>query len=108
MLTLIPGGEVYRPEPAGKASVLAVGEKIARVGPVEGAMLARLDVPVRTLSAEGCYVVPGFLDPHSHLIGAGGESGYSTRMPEISFDALVRAGITTVVGCLGTDSVTRT
>ena len=34
--------------------------------------------------ADGCYVTPGFIDSHVHLTGGGGESGFRTRVPEIS------------------------
>jgi hypothetical protein len=52
-------------------------------------------------------VVPGLIDPHEHLLGAGGEEGFGSREPEVAFEEVVRAGITTVVGCLGTDTTTR-
>ena len=37
----------------------------------------------------------------------GGEGGFHTRTPEASLGDLVRNGITTVVGCIGTDGVGR-
>lgn len=52
-------------------------------------------------------VCPGFIDQHVHLIGGGGEAGPHTRTPEVRLSALVAAGITSVVGLLGTDGVTR-
>lgn len=45
--------------------------------------------------------------PHAHIIGAGGEEGFASRMPEILAGQIVGAGITTVVGLLGTDTMTR-
>jgi beta-aspartyl-dipeptidase (metallo-type) len=59
------------------------------------------------IDASGCIVMPGLIDPHAHLVGAGGEDGFGSRMPEISFEQLIDAGVTTVVGLLGTDTVTR-
>jgi beta-aspartyl-dipeptidase (metallo-type) len=55
----------------------------------------------------GCFVVPGFIDQHVHLIGGGGEGGFATRTPEVGLSDLTTAGITSVVGTLGTDCVTR-
>jgi beta-aspartyl-dipeptidase (metallo-type) len=42
-----------------------------------------------------------------HILGGGGEGGYATRTPEIMLSDLTTAGVTTVVGCLGTDGTTR-
>ena len=47
MFTLIRGGEVYTPQPAGVVDVLVVGETIWQVGDVgtRGARRARKDRP---------------------------------------------------------------
>lgn len=66
-----------------------------------------LGVPLEALDARGAWVVPGLVDPHEHFLGAGGEQGFATRRPELSAAELLLAGITTAVGCLGTDSTTR-
>ncbi len=107
MLTLIRNGQLHTPAPGGAESVLLVGERIARLGPVDEGALRALGVPYEVVDASGCVVVPGLVDPHEHLIGAGGERGFSTRMPEVSLEQLALGGVTTVVGCLGTDSITR-
>jgi beta-aspartyl-dipeptidase (metallo-type) len=107
MLTLIEHGDVYGPEPAGMQSILLCGETIIKIGSVSAAALASLDVSCTIIDAGGCFVTPGFIDPHQHLIGAAGEHGFFSRMPEVPFADIVRSGITTVVGCLGTDAVTR-
>ena len=59
------------------------------------------------VDCEGNYVVPGFIDSHVHLIGGGGEGGYATRTPEIQLTDITTSGVTTVLGLLGTDGVTR-
>ena len=51
--------------------------------------------------------MPGFIDGHVHILGGGGEGGFKTRTPEIRIISLIEAGITTVVGCIGTDGVCR-
>jgi beta-aspartyl-dipeptidase (metallo-type) len=107
MLTLIRDGELHTPAPAGVQPVLLVGERIAHVGPVDEARLTSLEIPCEVVDARGCLVVPGLVDPHEHLIGAGGEKGFASRMHEVTLEQLLLAGITTVVGCLGTDSATR-
>jgi beta-aspartyl-dipeptidase (metallo-type) len=75
---------------------------------MDGAALARAGLEVETLDARGCWVVPGLIDPHAHLLGAGGEKGPATRVGEVTLDEVVSAGVTTVVGLLGSDASTRT
>ena len=62
--------------------------------------LATLDVP-------GCIVTPGLVDLHVHIIGGGGEAGPASCTPSSQLSNFLEAGITTVVGVLGTDCVTR-
>src|SRR4051812_11553183 len=107
MFTVIEHGEIYAPEPRGVASVLIVGDRIAKIGEVDTDALRATGLPCRVIDGSGRLVTPGLIDPHEHLIGAGGEEGFRTRTPEVPFEKIVRAGITTVVGCLGTDTVTR-
>jgi beta-aspartyl-dipeptidase (metallo-type) len=108
MLTLIENGEVYAPEPQGRASVLLLGGLIARVGEIDRRAVEALGLETVVIDATGCIVCPGFIDPHEHLLGGSGEKGFSTQTPEIYLHELVAAGITTVVGCLGVDTSTRT
>jgi beta-aspartyl-dipeptidase (metallo-type) len=104
---LIRGGQVYAPEPLGEQSILVCAGRIVGLGSFDPAALSAAGLRVETVDANGCLVVPGFVDPHQHLLGAGGEQGFSSRQPEVEPEELVQAGITTVVGCLGTDVTTR-
>src|SRR5687768_8018795 len=101
MLTLIENGEVYAPEPRGRTSVLMDGDKVIKVGPVDRKGLDLLDLPYDVVNAAGNCVVPGLIDPHEHLLGGSGETGFSSQTPEIRLPEILRAGVTTVVGCLG-------
>ena len=62
---------------------------------------------IRRINGRGKACLPGFIDSHVHIIGGGGEGGFGTRTPEINVKTLIESGITSVVGCLGTDSVCR-
>jgi beta-aspartyl-dipeptidase (metallo-type) len=105
MLTLIRGGEVHAPEARGVQDILCAGGSIVHIA--ETIAVPRDLGPVEEVDASGKLVVPGFVDGHVHLLGGGGEGGFATRTPEIAFTDLSTAGITTVVGLLGTDDVTR-
>ena len=106
MLTIIRNAEVYTPEYAGKKDVLLLGNKIAAV---EDHISVEIKGPVEVteIDAEGKLLVPGFIDSHSHIQGGGGEGGFTTRTPEAVLTDFTTAGVTTVVGCLGTDGVAR-
>jgi beta-aspartyl-dipeptidase (metallo-type) len=108
LLTLIKNGEIYAPAPKGRADVLLVENRIARIGQVDERVLEALGCETVVIDATGCLVWPGFIDPHEHLSGGSGERGFSAQTPEIFPGELIRAGITSVVGCLGVDTTTRT
>ena len=106
MITLIKNVELYTPEKQGKMDVLIIGDKIvAFKEQIEAPSLD--DVDVNVIDGQGKVLVPGFIDSHVHILGGGGEGGYRTRTPEIMLTDLTLSGVTTVVGCLGTDGVTR-
>jgi len=105
MLILIRNGDVYGPEPLGKKDILVAGGSIEAVAGPGGLRLGGLEADV--VDAAGLAVLPGLVDPHVHILGGGGEGGPATRAPEIRVEDIISNGITTVIGCLGTDGVTR-
>lgn len=107
MVTLIRGAEVYAPEALGCADILVEGDRIAHIGQIPAEAVAGLP-GAEVLDASGLIAIPGFVDPHVHIAGGGGEGGFANRTPEISISDIIAAGVTTVIGCLGTDGVTRT
>lgn len=102
--TLLKNAHVIAPEDLGVKDILVAGEKIAMIG--EGLSLPAV-YDCEVVDCEGNYLVPGFIDSHVHLIGGGGEGGYATRTPEIQLTDITTSGVTTVLGLLGTDGVTR-
>ncbi|MBI1794261.1 MAG: imidazolonepropionase [Chloroflexi bacterium] len=54
-------------------AVVMRDEKIVAVGPTDELRASYKDEP--TLDASGCVVMPGFVDPHTHLIWAGDRAG---------------------------------
>jgi beta-aspartyl-dipeptidase (metallo-type) len=107
-MILIEGGELYAPERRGRQSILTAGEKILKIGDVDRRALDTLDLEYEVIDATGCCVVPGFIDPHEHLLGSSGEGSLAKQSPMILVHEILRAGITTVVGTLGVDTTMRT
>src|SRR5215211_1058291 len=105
---LIEHGEIYAPEPRGTHSVLVAASKVVKVGRVDRRALDALGVDYDVIDATDCHVVPGFVDPHEHLLGGSGEGGLSLQTPMLFLTEIVRAGITTVVGTLGVDTTMKT
>ncbi len=104
MLTLIRKAKIYAPEYLGVQDILIADSRIQKIAPDIPAVS---DYEVQVLEGEGMLVFPGFLDSHVHILGGGGEGSYHTRTPEIMLTDITLGGVTTVVGCLGTDGTTR-
>lgn len=104
---LISQAEVYTPDLIGVKDILISGEKIIAISDKINLQDFK-DLDVETIDAKGKKVIPGLIDAHVHIAGAGGEGGPSTRTPEMQLSQMLAGGITTVIGCLGTDGVTRT
>lgn len=106
-LLLIRNANLYAPQPLGIRHLLIGGGRILWIGE------EALDLPValRTVSqiidAAGRPTIPGLIDGHVHVTGGGGEAGFRTRVPAVPLSRYTTAGITTVVGLLGTDDVAR-
>lgn len=103
-MKLIKNCELYTPDYAGKKDILLAGTKIIAISdniPVpEG-----IDVDI--IEGTGLKMIPGLIDAHVHIAGAGGEGGPATRTPEMQLSHMLEGGVTTVIGCLGTDGMTR-
>ncbi|CAD2075830.1 beta-aspartyl-peptidase [Jeotgalicoccus meleagridis] len=107
MLTLLKNAQVYAPESLGKQSILLINNKIGKIGDVDETAVKALGVPYKVIDVDGALVTPGFIDPHVHLLGGGGEGGFATRTPELQLSDLTNSGITSVAGLIGTDGTTR-
>jgi beta-aspartyl-dipeptidase (metallo-type) len=106
MLTRIKNATVFAPEPLGIRQVLVAANRIVYVSQAVPELDARLNVD--EVDADGARLIPGFIDPHAHVTGGGGEAGFETSVPAPVLTDYTRAGVTTVVGLLGTDDLVRT
>ena len=104
MLTLIKNVDVYAPAHLGVNDILVSFQKILKIG--KNIDIGNLEANIYDF--EGCAATPGLVDAHVHILGGGGEKGFCSRTEEIKAATLLKAGITTVVGLLGTDGYTRT
>jgi len=104
MLTLIKNAFVYAPQYIGKKDILVGGKSILVI---QDRIDTPQDVPVEIIDCKGLNLVPGLIDSHVHITGGGGEGGPISRMPELQISQMIDGGVTTVVGCLGTDGITR-
>lgn len=103
MFKLIKNVDLYAPEHLGLNDILICNESIVKIGkdiesPFEDTVI---------IDGRGKKCIPGMIDQHVHVTGGGGESSFKSRVPEILMTDIVKNGVTTVVGLLGTDGTTR-
>ncbi len=104
MMILFKECEVFAPEALGTKDVLIAGGAIEAI---DDRIMAPKGVDIQVIPAKGLKMIPGLIDAHVHIAGAGGEGGPATRTQEMRLGQMFDGGITTVIGCLGTDGMTR-
>lgn len=105
-LVLLRNADVFAPEAQGRRDLLVGGGKILWIG-APGTDVLPEAIDGQVLDLNGRRLVPGFIDSHAHVTGGGGEAGPQTRVPPVPLSRFTLAGITTVIGVLGTDDTTR-
>lgn len=103
MITLIENVHVFAPEDLGINDIVFCHDRIVEIGQGLSSFYPRAN----RVDGRGLIATPGFIDQHVHVTGGGGEGSFRTRVPELKFTDCVRAGVTTLVGVLGTDGITR-
>ena len=103
MIKLIRNADVYAPAHLGKKDVLVIADKVVRIADKIEGYEGMPEVEVFDFS--GKKLLPGYIDMHMHI--GGGEQGPASRVPEAMLSQITSSGITTVLGLLGTDGVTR-
>jgi beta-aspartyl-dipeptidase (metallo-type) len=104
-VTLICNADVYAPEHLGIQHLLLGGGRILWMGAAPLSLAPQLNATVVDLA--GRRLIPGLIDAHCHITGGGGEAGPASKVAAPLAASYRAAGVTTVVGVLGTDDVTR-
>lgn len=104
LIKLLRVERIYAPEPLDATDILIADGRIAALG---RDLAIPAGWPVAVFEYADLIAVPAFIDQHVHVTGGGGEGGCGTRCPEIQAADIAAMGIATVVGVLGTDSVSR-
>jgi len=102
-MLIIKNAEIYSPQKLGKKDILIANGKIEAI---EDSIDLKADY-IEVWDAKGMKILPGFIDQHVHVTGAGGKHGFASMSPELKLTQLLEVGTTTVVGLLGTDGSTR-
>lgn len=101
----LKNAELYAPQYIGRRHIALSAGKIVHISP------SLIDIPdellEESIDLQGAKVTPGFIDAHAHVTGGGGEVGFATQVPPVPISEFTAAGVTTVVGLLGTDDTTR-
>ncbi len=95
----------YCPNPIGIVNILVAAGKIVAISSKKITIdesLLKSDVDFK-----GKRLIPGLVDGHAHITGGGGEAGFKTKVPPVNLSQYTSAGVTSVIGLLGTDDTTR-
>lgn len=106
-LVLLRNADVFAPQPLGTQNLLIGGGRVLWMGQDPVDLPATLRAICQHVDLHGLRLIPGFIDAHVHVTGGGGEAGFRTRVPPVPLSRFTSAGVTTVVGLLGTDDVAR-
>ena len=107
MIKLIQNIDIYAPEHLGKKDVLIIHDKIVKIADAGSLSIPSYFPEPEQIDGTNLILTPGFIDCHVHVLGGGGEGGFANRTPEATMEGLTKFGVTTVVGCLGTDGIGR-
>ena len=99
---LIHGGTVVTPSGVGQFDIGIQGEKIVLIS----ARNSIIDEANRSIDATGKYVLPGGIEPHTHIATRvseewAGRPGVMTQSPEAASRAAAHGGVTTYIDFAG-------
>ncbi|HIM58694.1 MAG TPA: beta-aspartyl-peptidase [Gammaproteobacteria bacterium] len=105
MLHRLNNLHLFAPESLGLVNILVAAGKIVAISK------DKIQIDKKLLASdedfEGKRCIPGLIDGHAHITGGGGEAGFKTKVPPLPLSKFTQAGVTSVIGLLGTDDTTR-
>lgn len=104
MFKLLKNGHCFIPDDVGQKDILIVNDVIYAI---KDKISLESTWDAEIIDCRNCMVCPGFIDQHVHILGGGGEQGPASRIPELNISEVLKSGVTTLVGVLGFDSISR-
>jgi len=104
LLKRLTNARLFAPEDLGIRHLLVGGGRILAVCERDDELASSV---ADVVDLEGRRLIPGIIDGHAHVTGGGGEAGFKSRVPPLPPGRFTTAGVTSVVGVLGTDDTTR-
>ena len=105
MITILKNVKCYAPAYLGIKDIVIVKDIIYKI--LEPNSLQFTSEYITILDCDGLIATPGIIDGHVHILGGGGEEGFSSQISPIDIKNILLAGTTTVVGLLGADNQTK-
>lgn len=96
----IKTASLFAPTAMGAQELFVAAGRILSIGSDLSALAASLNAEEIEFPGK---IVPGLVDQHIHFTGGGDGDGPLARMPELTFQDIACAGITTAVGLLGSE-----
>jgi beta-aspartyl-dipeptidase (metallo-type) len=105
MLHRLNNVNLFSPQPQGVVNILVAANKVVAISK------NKIEIDAALLDSDedfkGKRLIPGLVDGHAHITGGGGEAGFKTKVPPVNLSQYTKAGVTSVIGLLGTDDITR-
>src|SRR5699024_8722948 len=94
-------------ESIGRQLIVLLNNKIEKIGEVDEIAPGKLGNEYKVIDADSAIVTRSYVDPLCHVIGHAEEGSLATGTTEIQLSDLIKYGITSVAGLIGTDGTTR-
>ena len=91
-MILLKNAHLYDPADKGLNDILICNDRVIEISPSLEIQVPNLEI----VDLQGAITIPGLIDQHVHILGGGGEKGFSSRVPEIQLSHCIHSGVTTL------------